>query len=155
MMDNLIFTLDIGTRSVIGLLLEANGKNYKLIDYVMHEHTERSMLDGQIHDIVLVSKVIKQVKDELEQRNSIKLTKVSVAAAGRALKTKQTTITKEIDQHPLMNKEDILFLELSAVQQAQHDLAIEENNRNNQIPYYCVGYSVLQYRLDQEHRFIN
>lgn len=150
MMDNLIFTLDIGTRSVIGLLLEANGKNYKLIDYVMHEHTERSMLDGQIHDIVLVSEVIKQVKHELEQRNSIKLTKVSVAAAGRALKTKRTTITKEIDQHPLMNKEDILFLELSAVQQAQHDLAIEENNKNNQIPYYCVGYSVLQYRLDQE-----
>lgn len=150
MMDNMIFTLDIGTRSVIGLLLEANGKKYKLIDYCMHEHSERSMLDGQIHDIVLVSEVIKQVKTELEQRNDIQLTKVSVAAAGRALKTKRTTITKPIDQHPLMNKEDILFLELSAVQQAQHDLAIEENNKNNQIPYYCVGYSVLQYRLDQE-----
>ena len=148
-MENIIFTLDIGTRSVIGLLLEANGKKYKLIDYVMHEHAERSMLDGQIHDVVLVSEVIRRVKTELEERNSIQLTKVSVAAAGRALKTKRTSITKTIDQHPLMNKEDILFLELSAVQQAQHDLAIEENNKNNQIPYYCVGYSVLQYRLDQ------
>src|SRR5699024_7323976 len=130
-MENIIFTLDIGTRSVIGLLLEANGKKYKLVDYVMHEHAERSMLDGQIHDIVLVSEVIRRVKTELEERNSIQLTKVSVAAAGRALKTKRTTITKTIDQHPLMNKEDILFLELSAVQQAQHDLAIEENNKNN------------------------
>ncbi|WP_440896127.1 pilus assembly protein PilM [Amphibacillus sp. Q70] len=149
-MDNTIFTLDIGTRSVIGLLLEVNDQGYKLIDYVMIEHEERSMLDGQIHDVVLVSEVIRKVKTELENRHSIKLDKVCVAAAGRALKTKRTKITKNIDQHPLMEKEDILFLELSAVQQAQHDLAIEEKNLNNQTHYYCVGYSVLQYRLDND-----
>lgn len=149
-MDNTIFTLDIGTRSVIGLLLEVTNQGYKLIDYVMIEHTERSMLDGQIHDVVLVSEVIKKVKTELENRHSIKLDKVCVAAAGRALKTNRTKMTKDIDQHPLMEKEDILFLELSAVQQAQHDLAIEEKNLNHQTHYYCVGYSVLQYRLDND-----
>lgn len=149
-MDNTIFTLDIGTRSVIGLLLEENAEGYKLIDYVMIEHEERSMLDGQIHDVMLVSDVIKKVKSELENRHSIHLNRVCVAAAGRALKTKRTKITKKIEQHPLMEKEDILFLELSAVQQAQYDLAREEENINNQTHYYCVGYSVLQYRLDNE-----
>ncbi|MBU5593691.1 pilus assembly protein PilM [Amphibacillus sp. MSJ-3] len=149
-MDNTIFTLDIGTRSVIGLLLVENDQGYKLIDYVMIEHEERSMLDGQIHDVVLVSEVIKKVKSELENRHSLHLDRVCVAAAGRALKTKRTKISKDIDQQPLMEKEDILFLELNAVQQAQYDLALEEENLNNQIHYYCVGYSVLQYQLDNE-----
>ncbi|BAM47034.1 hypothetical protein AXY_09020 [Amphibacillus xylanus NBRC 15112] len=150
MMSEMIFTLDIGTRSVIGLLIEDHVDSYKLIDYVMKEHSKRSMIDGQIHDIALVADVIKKVKTELENRHSIKLTKVSVAAAGRALKTKRTSISKEIEQQPLMSKEDILFLEYSAVQQAQHDLAIEESNQNNDTHYYCVGYSVLEYRLDNQ-----
>lgn len=59
MMSEMIFTLDIGTRSVIGLLIEDHGDSYKLIDYVMKEHSKRSMIDGQIHDIALVADVIK------------------------------------------------------------------------------------------------
>lgn len=149
-MDNYIFALDIGTRSVIGLLLEQTNKSYKLIDYVMQEHEERSMLDGQIHDVVSVSKVINEVKEKLECKHQITLSKVCVAAAGRALKTKRTKISKNIEQHPLIDKEDILFLELSAVQQAQHDLAHEEQGNNASTHYYCVGYSVLQYRLDDD-----
>ncbi|MBM7542996.1 cell division protein FtsA [Amphibacillus cookii] len=149
-MDNTIFALDIGTRSVIGLLLEVNDQSYKLVDYVIAEHKERSMLDGQIHDVVLVSQVINDVKKELEERHNLTLDKVCVAAAGRALKTKRTTITKEIGQHPLINKEDVRFLELSAVQQAQHHLAHEEKDTNSQTHYYCVGYSVLQYKLDHD-----
>ncbi|SDB94051.1 cell division protein FtsA [Pelagirhabdus alkalitolerans] len=149
-MTNLIFALDIGTRSVIGLLLEADGSEYKLYDYCIHEHDKRSMLDGQIHDVVLVSNVIKEVKQELEDRHDLTLNKVCVAAAGRALKTKRTRIEKDIHQHPLMEKEDILFLELSAVQNAQYELALEEENENSQTHYYCVGYSVLQYKLDHD-----
>ncbi|WP_112181661.1 cell division protein FtsA [Paraliobacillus zengyii] len=148
-MNEYIFALDIGTRSVVGLILEQTDEHYKLIDYVMQEHEERSMLDGQIHDVVAVAKVIHQVKEKLELKHTIKLTKVCVAAAGRALKTKRTTITKNIEQHPLIEKEDILFLELSAVQQAQHDLALEEAD-NLSTHYYCVGYSVIQYKLDND-----
>lgn len=148
-MNEYIFALDIGTRSVVGLILEQTDEQYKLIDYVMQEHEERSMLDGQIHDVVAVSKVIHEVKETLEKKHNIKLNKVCVAAAGRALKTKRTTITKNIDQHPLIEKEDILFLELSAVQQAQHDLALEEAD-NLSTHYYCVGYSVIQYKLDND-----
>ncbi|MDL4839376.1 cell division protein FtsA [Aquibacillus rhizosphaerae] len=146
-MSERIFALDIGTRSVVGLIIEKSENKFKLIDYYVQEHEERSMLDGQIHDVVSVANVIRQVKTVLEERHGGQLTKVCVAAAGRALKTKRTTISKEIANHPLMEKEDILFLELSAVQKAQYDLAIEEVNASS-THYYCVGYSVLEYQLD-------
>ncbi|HHY21780.1 MAG TPA: hypothetical protein GX525_07830, partial [Bacilli bacterium] len=42
-----IFALDIGTRSVIGLLLQKINHEYELIDVCIKEHGERSMLDGQ------------------------------------------------------------------------------------------------------------
>ncbi|UFT98064.1 cell division protein FtsA [Radiobacillus kanasensis] len=147
-MNNHIFALDIGTRTVVGMLLEKEGKTFKLVDYVVQEHAERSMLDGQIHDIVAVSQVIRNVKEALEQKHG-SLSKVCVAAAGRSLKTMRTTATKSIERQPLMDKEDILFLELSAVQQAQHLLAQEEKEATS-THYYCVGYSVLEYKIDGE-----
>ena len=45
-MKDIIFALDIGTRSVNGLLLNVSKDTYTLIDYESIEHTERSMLDG-------------------------------------------------------------------------------------------------------------
>ncbi|MDQ0858032.1 hypothetical protein [Bacillus sp. V2I10] len=80
------FALDIGTRSVVGLLLSEKGGTYEVIDTVIQEHGERSMLDGQIHDVIAVSNVIASVKEELEKKHG-PLREVCVAAAGRALKT--------------------------------------------------------------------
>ncbi|MFC4388192.1 cell division FtsA domain-containing protein [Gracilibacillus marinus] len=147
-MSDRMFALDIGTRSVVGLLIEKIDETYRLIDYYVVEHDERSMLDGQIHDIVAVSNVIQRVKYHLEQKHHITLDSVCVAAAGRALKTKRVKTTKNIEKQPLMNEEDILFLELEAVQKAQYDLANEEKDSSSH--YYCVGYSVLNYVLDDE-----
>ncbi|SFM09133.1 cell division protein FtsA [Gracilibacillus orientalis] len=147
-MNEQMFALDIGTRSVVGLLMEKNNDHYHLIDYHMVEHDERSMLDGQIHDIVSVAKVIQQVKIHMEEKHNTVLEKVCVAAAGRALKTKRIKTTKEIAKQPLMNEEDILFLELEAVQQAQFELATGDDEASHH--YYCVGYSVIHYSLDGE-----
>lgn len=147
-MNEQMFALDIGTRSVVGLLMEKKEEKYHLIDYHVVEHDERSMLDGQIHDIVSVSNVIQQVKIRLEQKHNTVLEKVCVAAAGRALKTKRVQTTKEITKQPLMNEEDILFLELEAVQKAQYELATVEEDASRH--YYCVGYSVIHYSLDGE-----
>ncbi|MFC4403627.1 cell division FtsA domain-containing protein [Gracilibacillus xinjiangensis] len=148
-MSEQMFALDIGTRSVVGLLIDKDGDKYKVLDYYVIEHDERSMLDGQIHDVVSVSKVIQRVKLHLERKHEILLDKVCVAAAGRALKTKRIHTSKEIEKQPLMNDEDILFLELEAVQKAQYELAKEENLEKSS-HYYCVGYSVLKYTLDGE-----
>lgn len=148
-MSDRIFALDIGTRSVVGLLMEKVGANYEIVDYCVKEHAERSMLDGQIHNIVAVSDTIQQVKVRLEQDNHCSLDKVCVAAAGRSLKTKRISASKNINLQPFLTEEDVSFLELEAVQKVQKELALEELN-NKSVDYYCVGYSVLYYRLDGE-----
>lgn len=141
-----IVALDIGTRSVVGMVMEKIEGTFKLVDITSVEHGERSMLDGQIHDILSVSNTITAVKEQLEKKHG-PIEKVCVAAAGRALKTQQTLVKKSIKNQPLINEEDILHLELSAVQQAQMELAetLENDKSTN---YYCAGYSVLQYKLD-------
>ncbi|QHE54347.1 cell division protein [Pontibacillus sp. HMF3514] len=143
-----IFALDIGTRSVVGIILEKKATSYQVIDIISKEHDERSMVDGQIHDVLSVSKVISSVKESLEEKHG-PLHKVCVAAAGRALKTKRTRVEVNIESQPLMNQDDVTHLELSAVQQAQYDLAKQEEDTQS-THYYCVGYSVIHYHLDGE-----
>ncbi|SDQ42148.1 cell division protein FtsA [Virgibacillus salinus] len=145
-MGGRIFALDIGTRSVTGILIEKQDNNFAVIDYYMKEHEERSMRDGQIHNVIAVSEVIRDVKEKLEAEHG-QLHQVSVAAAGRALKTCQAEATLKLDQHPITDSGTIKHLELSAVQAAQLKLAAMDNN-NEYTNYYCVGYSVLEYKLD-------
>lgn len=147
---NKLFALDIGTRSCVGIILEEQGKeNYAVTDILTIEHDERSMLDGQIHDVPAVSNVIKQIKSEMEKEHG-PLKKVSVAAAGRALKTERAEFTVQISGKPMIQKQDILHLELSAVQKAQAAAASKHQRGGSRHYYYCVGYSVLYYRLDGE-----
>ncbi|GIN86908.1 ATPase [Heyndrickxia sporothermodurans] len=143
-----IFALDIGTRSVVGIILEENNQQFYVSDILVKEHNERAMLDGQIHDVVSVSQVINEVKEELEKRHG-KLSKVCVAAAGRALKTEKAQASISIKGKPMMTKQDILHLELCAVQNAQA-LAAEKYTSTKSSYYYCVGYSVFHYRLDDD-----
>ncbi|WP_096202652.1 cell division FtsA domain-containing protein [Bacillus sp. FJAT-45350] len=143
-----IFALDIGTRSVVGLLLQKNKTNYEIVDLEVIEHNERSMVDGQIHNVLSVSEVITEIKQILELRNG-PLKKVCVAAAGRSLKTKRAKVDLDISLKTIFEPNDILHLELSAVQQAQYDLALEHED-DKSFNYYCVGYSVVEYLLDDE-----
>lgn len=143
-----LFALDIGTRSVIGIILEEQDGQYHVVDALMKEHSERAMLDGQIHDVLAVARIILEIKDLLESKHG-PLKKVCVAAAGRALKTERAKVTVDINGKPLIQKQDILHLELSAVQQAQANVA-EKHQTEKTYYYYCVGYSVLYYRLDGE-----
>ncbi|MBQ7493001.1 MAG: cell division protein, partial [Selenomonadaceae bacterium] len=51
-----IFALDIGTRSVIGIVAEQDDDGQmKIIATHRLEHTSRAMLDGQIHDVPQVA----------------------------------------------------------------------------------------------------
>ncbi|MFE8703398.1 pilus assembly protein PilM [Cytobacillus sp. FJAT-54145] len=143
-----LFALDIGTRSVVGIILEENGETFHVVDMLAIEHSERAMLDGQIHDVLSVSKIIVEIKEELEKKHG-PLIKVCVAAAGRALKTERAKVAVNIKGKPMMQKQDILHLELSAVQKAQASVA-EKHEQDKSHYYYCVGYSVLYYRLDGE-----
>ncbi len=141
-----IFALDIGTRSVVGILGEKADEKYHVIDCVVAPHTRRAMVDGQIEDIKQVAKIVGQVKQKLEQRNGITLSKASIAAAGRALKT--VNISKEFDVSgsEIITEEMVASMEMETVSAAQAEL--DESMQNEKTLFYCVGHNVVTYRLD-------
>ncbi len=144
--DKYIFSLDIGTRSVMGVVSQKNDDKYTVLDYEIVEHPDRAMLDGQIHDIDKVAKVVGKVKSTLEERMDIVFSEVSIAAAGRALKTNQVSVSQELDPTKEIDVELMATLEMEGVQEAQNALSIE--NETEQLRYHCVGYSVINYFLD-------
>src|SRR5699024_12462709 len=77
-----------------------------------------------------------------------KLQDVSVAAAGRALKTVKTKKNISILNQPMTSKESVHHLELSAIQQAQIELVKANNQQFTN--YHCVGDSELHYYIDDE-----
>ena len=67
-----IFALDIGTRTIVGLIgkVEDNGK-LVVRDVEIAEHEGRSMLDGQIHDIGKVADTVIKIKEKLEKNTTV------------------------------------------------------------------------------------
>jgi cell division protein FtsA len=141
--DELIFALDIGTRSIIGTVGVILEKKFQVIAESYIEHEERAMIDGQIHDIQLVASGVKKVKKELEGSLNISLTKVAIAAAGRFLRTAEVKSEIEVDEDKEIDREVIRSLELTAVKMAE-----DEVNKSTQGKLYCVGYSVKNYYLN-------
>lgn len=146
MESNLLFALDIGTRSVVGLVGEQTGDSIRLIASHRQEHHTRAMLDGQIHDVPQVAAILAEVKNHLEECCG-PLKKVSIAAAGRALCTIKSKAETELHGQGLLTTEDEHGLELSAIQAAQHQLATSDTIADP-ASYYCVGYSVVTFSLD-------
>lgn len=139
----LIFSLDIGTRSIIGTVGILKDKKFEVICEKYKEHEERAMVDGQIHDINLVAIGVKKVKDELESELNCKLEEVSIAAAGRFLKTCDSKYEIELNGDEEIDQEIVRTLELGSVKAAE-----EEINRGTDGKLYCVGYSVKSYYLN-------
>ena len=73
----LVFGLDIGTRSIVGTVGYLNGGKFHVLAQRSKEHETRAMLDGQIHDIGKVGETISQVKEQLEADLGRELTEVS------------------------------------------------------------------------------
>ncbi|MDT3699640.1 MAG: cell division FtsA domain-containing protein [Thermincola sp.] len=155
MQDKYIFALDTGTRSVVGVVMQETIKGLEIIAAEQLEHPSRAMIDGQIHDIEKVAKAIKLVKEKLEAKIGQKLTRVAVAAAGRALKTVRLRSESDSAEFKEIQQDDILRLELQAVQEAQIRLVEGDSREVNWeesaedlYNYHCVGYSVVFYELD-------
>lgn len=146
-MDN-VFGLDIGTRNVIGTVGYKNEDDeFIVVAQYIKEHETRAMLDGQIHDIGRVARTLNVVKTELEQQIGQPLTEVCIAAAGRVLKTITTHVEYDYAEESVVTGEDIHTLELLGIEKAQE--ALKENN-DTKYKFYCVGYSVVKYYLNEE-----
>ena len=145
---NNVFGLDIGTRNVVGTVGHRTEDGAFIVEaQYVRQHETRSMLDGQIHDIGKVARTISAVKAELEAQLDAPLSEVCIAAAGRVLKTVTTHVEYEYAEESVVTGEDIHTLNLLGVEQAQ-DILREQND--TKYKFYCVGYSVVKYYLNEE-----
>ena len=145
---NNVFGLDIGTRNVVGTVgYRTEEEQFVVVAQYMKQHETRAMLDGQIHDIGRVARTIGVVKKELEEQTGAPLSEVCIAAAGRVLKTVTTHVEYEYAEESGVTGEDIHTLNLLGVEKAQENL---KDNNDTKCKFYCVGYSVVKYYLNDE-----
>lgn len=140
-----VFALDIGTRVVIGLVMQKSEIGYEVIASSRAEHSLRAMYDGQVHAVDEVARIVIKVKKELEQKTGKQLKRVAVAAAGRALFTETAKASRE-ETYPIRwERPDVLSLEMEAVHQAMTKICSAEMNNDY---FYCVGYSTMKQLLE-------
>ncbi|MDO4966843.1 MAG: cell division FtsA domain-containing protein [Lachnospiraceae bacterium] len=142
---NLVFGLDIGTRSIVGTVGYKTEDQFHVIAQQVKEHDTRSMLDGQIHDIDRVGRTIADVKDELEKVIDKQLNEVCIAAAGRVLKTITTSAELEFSEETVVDAEHVYTLDMLGVEKA-YDEFHEIND--TEVKFYCVGYTVVKYYVN-------
>jgi len=147
MSEQLVFGLDIGTRSIVGTVGYKQSLNdFTVVAQAIKMHDTRAMMDGQIHDINKVAETIEQVKRSLEKQIGKKLEEVCIAAAGRVLKTVTVHVETEFPQEATVNTEMIRALELLGVENAYQE--IKNEAKDDDTNYYCVAYTVIKYYLN-------
>lgn len=147
--EPLVFGLDIGTRSIVGIVGYKEKNKFNVVAMAVKFHDTRSMIDGQIHDIAKVSSDIAYVKEELEkQLGNRKLKEVCIAAAGRVLRTAVGHGEYEFSENTVITQEYIHSIDLVGVEKA-HDIILQEiSASDDNTKYYCVGYTVINYFLN-------
>lgn len=143
--EDLIYALDVGTRSVIGMLGRAEDGRVRVLAVEKQPHPKRAMLDGQIEDIAQVAQVVRQVTSRLEERVGIKLERACVAAAGRSLRTEQGHGGLELPEPGKLGEEQLGQLEAAAVADAEQHLRDGEDQEQR---LFLVGYTVTRFLLD-------
>ena len=141
----LVFGLDIGTRSIVGTVGYLSNGRFHVLGQRVREHDTRSMLDGQIHDISKVGETINYVKEQLEEDLNRKLTEVCIAAAGRVLRTVTTHVLQEFEEEREVTEEDIYSLSTKGVEQAYEEF---QKDNNSELKFYCVGYTPMRYYMN-------
>ena len=141
----MVFGLDIGTRSIVGTVGYRNNDHFYVVAQRIKEHETRAMLDGQIHDIHKVGETIKCVKEELEQAIGRKMTEACIAAAGRVLRTINVTIDNDFGGDKEITQEDIYTLSMLGVEKAYEEF---QTSNDTDMKFYCVGYSVVRYYIN-------
>jgi len=143
--ETLVFGLDIGTRSIVGTVGYLNRDRFTVLCQRFAEHTTRSMLDGQIHDIGRVAETIKTVKAQCEEAVGKPLKQVCIAAAGRVLRTVDTRVDMVFEEERETTEEDVANLMSLGIEKAYREFTAADNS---DVKFYCVGYSVVRYYLN-------
>lgn len=141
-----IFALDIGTRSIIGIVGRMEGERFRVLALEKENHDRRAMLDGQIEDIDRVAGVAAAVRKRLETRLQMQLNRVCVAAAGRALQSERGVFSLEFEDVQLIGEEMVNQLEAGAASDAERTLLAEQDQKFER--FFMVGYTVVRYAAD-------
>ncbi|MBO5335759.1 MAG: cell division protein FtsA [Lachnospiraceae bacterium] len=142
----IVFGLDIGTRSIVGTAGYMSGGSFHVLAQYAKEHETRAMLDGQIHDIGKVGETILQVKKKLEEDLNRNLTEVCIAAAGRVLRTVTTYAECTFESEREITEEDVLSLSTMGVEKAYEEFM--KSNTETDMKFYCVGYTPMRYYMN-------
>jgi cell division protein FtsA len=140
----MVFSLDLGTRNLVGILAEMDEDENIIINHSFEkEHENRAMMDGQIHDVNKVAKGVKKILESINEKTGETPHEVAVALAGRFLITTTGEYEIDISSQGYVDKSQVRKIELEAVKEATEKLDFSKG-------MYCVGYSVLYYELDDD-----
>lgn len=141
----MVFGLDIGTRSIVGTVGYRDGERFIVKAECAKEHETRAMLDGQIHDIRKVGSTIKEVKETLEKELGFPLKDVCIAAAGRVLRTVTIHVETVFEEDRTVERDDMYVLSAKGVEQAYEEFS---KDNHTGLKFFCVGYSVIRYYMN-------
>ena len=145
--EGYVFGLDIGTRSIVGTVGYRVGVDrFVVVAQESVEHTTRAVIDGQIHDIGTVSRTIVEVKTALEKKLNQTLSEVSIAAAGRVLKTREVHVELEFPEETKVTSEHLHSMEMTGVEKAYEEIREDVDHKDKK--FFCVGYSPARYYLN-------
>ena len=133
---DLIFALDIGTRSIVGVVGRLVKERFQVLAVESAEYSKRTMLDGQIDDIAGVADLARTVTDRLGHKLEVDLKRVCVAAAGRALRTQRGVFSVDLSEDRSINASDISEMEAGAVSAAEDALRQQDDAPQQ---FYLVG----------------
>ncbi|HKM34898.1 MAG TPA: cell division FtsA domain-containing protein [Lachnospiraceae bacterium] len=142
---NLIFGLDIGTRSIVGTVGYKEEDRFIVVAQQIIEHETRAMIDGQIHDIKKVGETIASVTAGLEDQIGKSLKEVCIAAAGRVLRTITTHVDYVFSEDRVVVEEDVYALSAMGVDEAYSEFY---PSNDSSLKFYCVGYSIIRYYMN-------
>ncbi|NMB46561.1 MAG: hypothetical protein GX998_09155 [Firmicutes bacterium] len=153
--SSLTYALDIGTRTIAGIVLERQENMYRILASKIIEQEPGAMQDGQIHDIARVARTIRRVTSDLEGKLGVISQQVAVAAAGRTLKTAVGSTSYPISPVEPIDIPTVQALEMQAVLRARESLnshadAGPRAAANWASAYIFVAYSPMTYYLDNE-----
>lgn len=141
----MVFGLDIGTRSIVGTVGYRDGERFIVKAECAKEHETRAMLDGQIHDIRKVGSTLKEVKETLEKELGFPLKDVCIAAAGRVLRTVTIHVETAFEEDRTVERDDMYVLSAKGVEQAYEEFS---KDNHTGLKFFCVGYSVIRYYMN-------
>lgn len=153
--SSLTYALDIGTRTIAGIVMERQEDIYRILAGKIAEQEPRAMQDGQIHDITRVARTIRRVTVDLERKIGSLPHQVAVAAAGRTLRTAIGSISHPISPVESIDRLTVEALEMQAVLRARETLksnsgADFHSSSNWASEYIFVAYSPMTHYLDEE-----